>query len=590
MMDIDGLAQALFGSKRAETQEVSTDGTTRTYTGVATSDSADGTVMIDLGGDVTLPDDLYDSDGNVVAEWDGVGVEMPTSPQVSAGDDVIVTLMGGSATKMPMVTSSAGSGDRQNAAITAAKTVADAAQAVAEAVNQHFWHDTNGAHVTMATQDEWEQEQSGPNSLWNALGMLFRDGLNNLLTLTTENGARALTIWDGLGNTAGNITALFGAFSRIGYEPTSKTSATYFDSSGYQIKSRQSASPFKLYDVAGLVATDGYVLDNTGLGTYADWTYVLKFAPPAGTDIEVYHVPRQSGSAKYLMGTFTAGTTGTISVGNGAYTYDGDVTVEYVHNASYVDDTNAAFGYSMYRDASHPYMHIGYIDKAQPRAGNTISVGNGLLAKTDGQAIFGRYNDNDPAHAVEVGNGTRDRARSNAFAVGWDGTVECADVTASGNVEGATVNGLPYPAPCGTYTGTNSTATASASGWQLTWFNTVVSSAGTTSDYFTNSNGVLTAQRDCVLEISGAMNWYDAIAGLRGFGIFEGITAGSGTEHSAFQSFAANLTGNRKSVVFPPKLFALSAGDSLTFGRYQQANAVYRNGTNFSWLTVKVVG
>lgn len=100
-MDIDGLAQALFGSKRAETQEVSTDGTTRTYTGVALTDSEDGTVIIDLGGDVTLPDDLYDEGGNVVAEWDGVGVEMPTSPQVSAGDDVIVTLMEGLLRRRP---------------------------------------------------------------------------------------------------------------------------------------------------------------------------------------------------------------------------------------------------------------------------------------------------------------------------------------------------------------------------------------------------------------------------------------------------------------------------------------------------------
>ena len=118
-MDIDRLAQALFGSPRAETQEVSTDGTTRTYMGVAMSDSDGGTVVVDLGGDVTLPDDLYDEDGNVVAEWDGVGVEMSTSPQVLEGEDVIVTLVGGSATKKPMVTAVAGTGDRQNERINA---------------------------------------------------------------------------------------------------------------------------------------------------------------------------------------------------------------------------------------------------------------------------------------------------------------------------------------------------------------------------------------------------------------------------------------------------------------------------------------
>lgn len=100
-MDIDSLAQAIFGSPRAETQEVSTNSTTRTYTGVATSDSVDGTVMIDLGGDVTLPDDLYDEDGNVVAEYASEGIEVPTGPSVQEGDEVTVTLVGGGASRLP---------------------------------------------------------------------------------------------------------------------------------------------------------------------------------------------------------------------------------------------------------------------------------------------------------------------------------------------------------------------------------------------------------------------------------------------------------------------------------------------------------
>ena len=142
-MDIDSLAQALFGSPRAETQEVATDGTTRTYMGVAMSDSEDGTVVVDLGGDVTLPDDLYDSDGNVVAEWDGVGVEMSTSPQVLEGEDVIVTLVGGSATKVPMVTAVAGVGDRQGEAIDEAARAAEVA-----------WNWADDAHVAAAQAQE----------------------------------------------------------------------------------------------------------------------------------------------------------------------------------------------------------------------------------------------------------------------------------------------------------------------------------------------------------------------------------------------------------------------------------------------------
>lgn len=146
MIDMENLANALFGGKRAEEQEVSTDGTTRTYMGVAVSDSVDGMVRVDLGGDVTLPDDLYDEDGNLVAEWDGEGIEIPTSPQVFAGQDVLVTLVGGGALKTPMVTACAGAGDSQDSSITEAadmaqdawdyadeaKSAADAAQESAE--------------------------------------------------------------------------------------------------------------------------------------------------------------------------------------------------------------------------------------------------------------------------------------------------------------------------------------------------------------------------------------------------------------------------------------------------------------------------
>lgn len=142
MMDVDSLAQALFGGKRAETQEVATDGTTRTYIGRAVSDSEGGTVRVDLGGDVTLPDDLYDEDGNVVAEWDGTGVEVSTSPQVREGQDVIVTLVGGTSTKRPMVTAVAGEGDAQ----------AEAIDGAAQAAQEAWDHADKAAQAATAAQ------------------------------------------------------------------------------------------------------------------------------------------------------------------------------------------------------------------------------------------------------------------------------------------------------------------------------------------------------------------------------------------------------------------------------------------------------
>ena len=195
-MDMFDFAGMLFGGSRTAPQ-----GRSVNATGAASS--ADGVARITLDADVT-PAEGVDEDG------DQTIIDLPTSPDVAEGDEVIVTLVGDGPLKTPVVTANPGSGDRMRALANSAKTVADAAQAVAEAVNQHFFADTSGIHVTEATQEDWDESHTGANVLINSVGQLFRDGLNNLLTLTTQNGARALTIWNGLGNAAGNVLATFG--------------------------------------------------------------------------------------------------------------------------------------------------------------------------------------------------------------------------------------------------------------------------------------------------------------------------------------------------------------------------------------------
>jgi len=63
-----------------------------------------------------------------------------------------------------------------------------------------------------------------------------------------------------------------------------------------------------------------------------------------------------------------------------------------------------------------------------------IEQGNGTKANSANQVAFGKYNvaDNSSTYAVIVGNGTADNARSNAFAVGWDGHIDCAGPVISG--------------------------------------------------------------------------------------------------------------------------------------------------------------
>ena len=213
MAILDELAARLSGRSRAEENIVSTDATTRTYIGTATSDSSDGSVYVALSEDVTMPDD-YDGEH-------GVGVEMPTTVGVSEGDEVVVTVFGGGTMKAPVVTGNPGWGDAVQEQAANAETIAEQAEAVANATGQHFWPDTDGVHVTEVTQTEWSDStspnyHSGANVLLNALGQLFRDGLNNILAIVSGSDP-GVAIYDGEGNAADNIMALFSkALIRIG--------------------------------------------------------------------------------------------------------------------------------------------------------------------------------------------------------------------------------------------------------------------------------------------------------------------------------------------------------------------------------------
>ena len=191
-MDLDALASALFNRRRAETQEVLSDATTRTYIGIATSDSHDGMVSVTFNG--------YETPAEDMGETQGYGtIEFPCGPNVKKGDSVVVIAVGGAILKAPMVVSSSGSGDRQQEQI-------DAAEAVANATAQHFWYDDNGAHVST----EAGEAEGTQNSLWNSLGMLFRKGANNLMALVTGTSP-SVVIYDGTGNTAANVLASFAA-------------------------------------------------------------------------------------------------------------------------------------------------------------------------------------------------------------------------------------------------------------------------------------------------------------------------------------------------------------------------------------------
>lgn len=204
------------------------------------------------------------------------------------------------------------------------KQIADAAQRVADAINQHFWHDTNGAHVTEATQEEWEQSHSGPNSLWNSLGMLFRDGLNNLLALVGGSNP-GVAIYDGAGNDADNVVASFtGTEVSLGANSNSST----IDMCGGAFKfSIDTSDP---NNVTGLIKVDQNAIDDHTANTPS--ILIAAGTSTLGRGIEI----RGTSGAQYpvSIGEYDHGSIaqhvglGSLGVKTPGIFFDGEGTVE----------------------------------------------------------------------------------------------------------------------------------------------------------------------------------------------------------------------------------------------------------------------
>ena len=286
-MAFDELAQRLFGARRAESDAILTDATTGTIHGVALTDSEDGAVTVEITADVTAPEPLEVGGETYFADA-GVGVEIPTSESVRAGDEVLVSTYGAGTMRSPVVTAAVGSGDRMAASVSNAEELATEAKDVAEATGQNFWPDTDGVHVTQVTKDEWNDStspnyHSGANVLLNALGQLFRDGLNNILAILSGT-TPGVAIYDGQGNDADNILAEFTAdhvriggdvpdgtgvesavqfFDQTETHDTDMTASTYFDGgSGYQ--TMQST-----VNLSSTLADEGKAIDTGSSGTAA---------------------------------------------------------------------------------------------------------------------------------------------------------------------------------------------------------------------------------------------------------------------------------------------------------------------------------
>lgn len=341
--------------------------------------------------------------------------------------------------------------------------IAETAQQVAVAINQHFWDDTQGAHVTEVTKDEWNDPtgplyQSGANSLWNSLGMLFRKGLTNLMALVVDDpddevlGESGVAIYDGQGNATENIVASFTndgvtlgkgdeSHAELDYHSMQlidKEGNAYFlaqdlrDMSGQyrSIETYYGDGVTRVYRVAYEITSINRV---TVDGTAAAYTQVgisyIQFDthPASGAAILIDYVTTSGIAKAYTLGMRNrSAAVGGMSVAEGS-----DVTASgFLSHAQGI--STKATGVLSHAEGNGS-VASGDASHAQ---------GKGTIAASMSQTVLGEYNEQDgtrPAahgtYAAIIGNGTSDTSRSNALTVDWSGNVDAAGgVTASGGI------------------------------------------------------------------------------------------------------------------------------------------------------------
>lgn len=79
----------------------------------------------------------------------------------------------------------------------AAETAAGEAKQAVSTVNQHFWNDTHGAHVTEAEMDDYLEEPSGFQNLMTSLGNIFTKAVNGVERILRSDTASGMVMYDG---------------------------------------------------------------------------------------------------------------------------------------------------------------------------------------------------------------------------------------------------------------------------------------------------------------------------------------------------------------------------------------------------------
>ena len=349
-----------------------------------------------------------------------------------------------------------------NEALTTACATAESALTIAEGVDEHFWYDNTGAHVTQVTQDEWNDStdpnyHSGGNTLITSAGMAVRDGMRELATFgasgQTFNNEKSAPIFEvrKLPTSTYANKANYTEYNNespfvfdLPWGCVSVGSLAYYDSTFTWI---QGISP--AYTLTGdsiqFDSTACAILQNNNV-KYIKANYTASGSFPYYTvgsdglgDVGKYSLRVGENNVASGITSFASGESTTASGGN-SHTEGYRTIASGLSSHAEGERTEAtgdlAHAEGYYTDATGMWSHAeGNASKATGQASHASNLNT--IADQEAQTAVGSYNTaNNVNNLFVVGNGNYN-ARSDAFQVNKSG-----DVKASGTITDGTGNVL----------------------------------------------------------------------------------------------------------------------------------------------------
>ena len=328
--------------------------------------------------------------------------------------------------------------EKTNVTLKRVDDVATEAHKIAGNTDQYFWHVTSGedtgAHLTEIPQEEFlaDPDNGGGNLLARTNGIAIRDGLTELaqfgtrVVLGQESGSHAEISPSGMSiyNDTPSLCLDVGAS-----EATVEVPVVTADGLTYAVKSSSGANKDLTRDATmNEIPSDsqGSVLNSLTFQyrvIYINSSYKYKKTSWSHKERVSIVNGTASHSASFVGGdnvrrtvtiTFDKGTKHLTATVNDAY----ELFVTCVQ-------------YEFLTTANAPTFMYGSLAPDGSIGGFSAAMGANLNAAGDYQLVSGKWNANDTNNVFEIGNGTSDSARSNAFSVDKDGVVKAAGFSVS---------------------------------------------------------------------------------------------------------------------------------------------------------------